>query len=117
MRVNKATMNMLVKVDPYIMYGYPNLKTVRHTPARAPHAPRTSRPPLPTHPALLVLLSPHARLLFVCAFYSTLLVLPPLITSMGVWWQHDLCVAIVAAEHIRGQLLTRHVHTHGGNCR
>ena len=28
MRVNKATMNMLVKVDPYIMYGYPNLKTV-----------------------------------------------------------------------------------------
>merc|ERR1712070_965241 len=23
-----ATMNMLVKVDPYIMYGYPNLKTV-----------------------------------------------------------------------------------------
>merc|ERR1712070_832557 len=29
MRVNKATMNMLVKVDPYIMYGYPNLKTVR----------------------------------------------------------------------------------------
>jgi large subunit ribosomal protein L7e len=29
MRVNKATMNNLVKVDPYIMYGYPNLKTVR----------------------------------------------------------------------------------------
>jgi len=29
MRVNKAVMNMLVKVDPYIMYGYPNLKTVR----------------------------------------------------------------------------------------
>jgi len=29
MRVNKATMNMLVKVDPYIMYGYPNLKTVK----------------------------------------------------------------------------------------
>merc|ERR1712193_127765 len=29
MKVNKATMNMLVKVDPYIMYGYPNLKTVR----------------------------------------------------------------------------------------
>jgi len=28
-KVNKATMNMLVKVDPYIMYGYPNLKTVR----------------------------------------------------------------------------------------
>ena len=28
MRVNKATMNMLVKVDPYIMYGFPNLKTV-----------------------------------------------------------------------------------------
>ena len=27
-KVNKATMNMLVKVDPYIMYGYPNLKTV-----------------------------------------------------------------------------------------
>jgi large subunit ribosomal protein L7e len=29
MRVNKATMNNLVKVDPYIMYGYPNLKSVR----------------------------------------------------------------------------------------
>jgi len=29
MKVNKATMNNLVKVDPYIMYGYPNLKTVR----------------------------------------------------------------------------------------
>jgi len=29
MKVNKATMNMLVKVDPYIMYGYPNLKTVK----------------------------------------------------------------------------------------
>merc|ERR1711998_569189 len=28
MRINKATMNNLVKVDPYIMYGYPNLKTV-----------------------------------------------------------------------------------------
>ena len=28
MKVNKATLNMLVKVDPYIMYGYPNLKTV-----------------------------------------------------------------------------------------
>merc|ERR1712216_857337 len=29
MKVNKATMNNLVKVDPYIMYGYPTLKTVR----------------------------------------------------------------------------------------
>jgi len=29
MKVNKATMNNLVKVDPYIMYGYPNLKSVR----------------------------------------------------------------------------------------
>merc|ERR1719201_617675 len=29
MKINKAKMNMLVKVDPYIMYGYPNLKTVR----------------------------------------------------------------------------------------
>jgi len=29
MRVNKATMNNLVKVDPYIMYGYPSLKSVR----------------------------------------------------------------------------------------
>merc|ERR1712127_548280 len=28
-KVNKATLNMLVKVDPYIMYGYPNLKSVR----------------------------------------------------------------------------------------
>jgi len=28
-KANKATMNNLVKVDPYIMYGYPNLKTVR----------------------------------------------------------------------------------------
>jgi len=29
MQVNKAVMNNLVKVDPYIMYGYPTLKTVR----------------------------------------------------------------------------------------
>jgi len=29
LRINKATMNNLVKVDPYIMYGYPNLKSVR----------------------------------------------------------------------------------------
>ena len=29
MQANKAVMNNLVKVDPYIMYGYPNLKTVR----------------------------------------------------------------------------------------
>jgi large subunit ribosomal protein L7e len=28
-QVNKAVMNNLVKVDPYIMYGYPNLKSVR----------------------------------------------------------------------------------------
>ena len=27
--VNKATINMLRKVEPYIMLGYPNLKTVR----------------------------------------------------------------------------------------
>merc|ERR1719183_3226689 len=29
MQANKAVMNNLVKVDPYIMYGYPTLKTVR----------------------------------------------------------------------------------------
>lgn len=29
MRVNQAVINQLVKVDPYIMYGYPNLKTVK----------------------------------------------------------------------------------------
>ena len=29
LRINKATMNNLVKVDPYIMYGYPSLKSVR----------------------------------------------------------------------------------------
>jgi len=29
MRLNKATFNNLVKVDPYIMYGYPSLKSVR----------------------------------------------------------------------------------------
>ena len=29
MQVNKAVMNNLVKVDPYIMYGYPTLKTVK----------------------------------------------------------------------------------------
>jgi len=28
-QVNKAVMNNLVKVDPYIMYGYPSLKSVR----------------------------------------------------------------------------------------
>ena len=29
LRVNKATINALKKVEPYIMFGYPNLKTVR----------------------------------------------------------------------------------------
>lgn len=29
LKVNKAIMNMLQKVDPYVAYGYPNLKTVR----------------------------------------------------------------------------------------
>ena len=29
MRLNKATFNNLVKVDPYIMYGYPSLTSVR----------------------------------------------------------------------------------------
>lgn len=28
-RVNKATLNMLQKVEPYVAYGYPNLKTVK----------------------------------------------------------------------------------------
>ena len=29
MQANKAVMNNLVKVDPYIMYGYPTLKSVK----------------------------------------------------------------------------------------
>merc|ERR1719218_524734 len=29
LRVNKATINALKKVEPYVMIGYPNLKTVR----------------------------------------------------------------------------------------
>ena len=29
MKANKATLNQLRKVEPYIMFGYPNLKTVR----------------------------------------------------------------------------------------
>lgn len=29
MKVNKATLNMLHKVEPYVTYGYPNLKSVR----------------------------------------------------------------------------------------
>ena len=29
MQVNKATVNMLRRVEPYISYGYPNLKSVR----------------------------------------------------------------------------------------
>ena len=29
MKVNKATVNALRKVEPYIMWGYPNLKTVK----------------------------------------------------------------------------------------
>ena len=45
MRCNKATMNMLVKVDPYIMYGYPNLKTV----------------PSPPHHSLLLSVSSNSR--------------------------------------------------------
>ncbi len=28
-QVNKATMNMLQRVEPYVAYGYPNLKTVK----------------------------------------------------------------------------------------
>eukprot|EP00967_Tisochrysis_lutea_P063966 scaffold82685_cov30-Tisochrysis_lutea.AAC.2 len=38
MKVNKATMNMLVKVDPYIMYGYPSLKTVKELVYKRGHA-------------------------------------------------------------------------------
>ena len=29
LKVNKATMNMLRRVEPYVAYGYPNLKSVR----------------------------------------------------------------------------------------
>lgn len=29
LRVNKATLNMLQRVEPYVTFGYPNLKTVR----------------------------------------------------------------------------------------
>ena len=29
LKVNKATLNMLQKVEPYVAYGYPNLKTVK----------------------------------------------------------------------------------------
>lgn len=29
LKVNKATMNMLQRVEPYVAYGYPNLKSVR----------------------------------------------------------------------------------------
>nr|CAD1832007.1 unnamed protein product [Ananas comosus var. bracteatus] len=29
LKVNKATMNMLRRVEPYVTYGYPNLKSVR----------------------------------------------------------------------------------------
>nr|POE56079.1 60s ribosomal protein l7-4 [Quercus suber] len=29
LKVNKATMNMLQRVEPYVTYGYPNLKSVR----------------------------------------------------------------------------------------
>jgi large subunit ribosomal protein L7e len=29
MKVNKATINMLKKVEPYVTYGYPNLKSIR----------------------------------------------------------------------------------------
>ena len=48
MRCNKATMNMLVKVDPYIMYGYPNLKTVRPRPPRPARSPPPGPPGGPT---------------------------------------------------------------------
>lgn len=29
LKVNKATLNMLQRVEPYVAYGYPNLKTVK----------------------------------------------------------------------------------------
>jgi large subunit ribosomal protein L7e len=29
MKVNKATINMLRRVEPYVTYGYPNLKSVK----------------------------------------------------------------------------------------
>ncbi|MBO8584320.1 uL30 family ribosomal protein, partial [Staphylococcus aureus] len=29
LKVNKATMNMLHRVEPYVTYGYPNLKSVK----------------------------------------------------------------------------------------
>lgn len=38
-RANKATMNMLRRVEPYVMYGYPNLKTA----SAPPEAPRASK--------------------------------------------------------------------------
>ena len=44
MRINKATMNNLVKVDPYIMYGYPNLKTVKELIYKRGHA-KIGKPP------------------------------------------------------------------------
>ena len=40
-RANKATMNMLRRVEPYVMYGFPNLKTARTPPPR----PLRSRAP------------------------------------------------------------------------
>ena len=43
-QANKAVMNNLVKVDPYIMYGYPNLKTVKELIYKRGHA-KIGKPP------------------------------------------------------------------------
>ena len=31
-KVNKATMNMLKRIEPYVVYGYPNRKTISDQP-------------------------------------------------------------------------------------
>ena len=75
-RANKATMNMLRRVEPYVMYGFPNLKTARTPPPR----PLRSRAPCFSPAVLLRTRGAQACLIF---FEEALLLpvrLPPQLT-------------------------------------
>jgi ribosomal protein L30/L7E len=77
MRVNKAIMNNLVKVDPYIMYGYPNLKTVSSFPPTIVYFQHTAYALLITRRSVLrstttdTFYSQHCTLISRCATSST----------------------------------------------
>lgn len=65
-KVNKATMNMLRRVEPYIAYGYPNLKSVRELIYKRGHG-KVSKDILPlTDNTLIEVCAAYLRLLIFC---------------------------------------------------